>query len=524
MPTRGKTLITELPERELNALLRRVDWRFLLPTPTPRRVLCHAGTRLTEAVAYIAEEVVSQSQGGDCDLVVAEEPDTLRLAELRAAMRPGGACYTEWRPRLGGVDRIDRALRTAGFTNLSYYRPWPSAAALPVYWIPLAATGAAGYVSSRRRLRGGRVRRLIGSVRQWAGSLIRGQLSGRLCVLAGGEERSVEQDAMSWVRQNWGAWDLGLPPEELSGLLVTGGPRSVSKVVLLAFAEPSATAILAVKAPRVAAAAEGIRREGLVLAGLAKPGAVPIPGTPRVLFTREVGGVPLLGETALSGRPLESLLTHKTLRLWSHKVSDWLTALGSGCTVMQSAHWRETIVEPVLSRFVQRFGSAVDPGLLAETEGILRTIGDLPAIPEQRDFGPWNLLVTLDDELAVLDWESAELDGLPLLDLLYYLAYAGFNVDGAHNSASRVPSYRRSLDPATHTGAIRGECVARYLGALGIDPAQLKPLRVLLWLIHAESEFRHAQADAGGVPSTSVLARSFFIALWAEEVRHVSRG
>jgi hypothetical protein len=520
---RGKGLITEPSERELNALLRRVDWRFLLPTPTPLRVLCHAGTRLTQAVAYIAEEVVTASGGGDCDLVVAEEPDTHRLAELRAAMRPSGACYTEWRPRLGGVDRIDRALRTAGFTDLSYYRPWPSAAALPVYWIPLDSPGAAGYVSSRRRLRGGRMRRLRASVRQWAGGLIRGQLSGRLCVVARATQGSVEQDAIGWVRQNWAAWGLGLPPGKLSGLLVTGGPRSVSKVVLLAFAEPSATPILAVKAPRVSAAAEGIRREGSVLAGLATNGAAPMPGTPRVLFTREVRGVPLLGETALSGRPLESLLTHKTLRAWSHKVSDWLTALGRGCTVMPPAHWHETIVEPVFSRFLQRFGSAVDPGLLAETEGILRTIGALPAVPEQRDFGPWNLLVTSDGELAVLDWESAELAGLPVLDLLYYLAYAGFYVDGAHDPETRVVSYRRSLDPGTHTGAIRSECVARYLGALGVDRAQLKPLRVLLWLIHAESEFRHAEADAGGVPSTSVLAHSFFLALWAEEVRHVSR-
>jgi hypothetical protein len=274
----------------------------------------------------------------------------------------------------------------------------------------------------------------------------------------------------------------------------------------------------------VSAAAEGIRREGLVLAGLKKHGAARPRGTPRVLFTREVGGVPLLGETALSGRPLDSLLTRRTLRAWSHKVSDWLTDLGEGRAVRQSAHWRETVIEPVFSRFLQRFGSAVDPGLLAQTEEILRTIGVLPAVPEQRDFGPWNLLVTSDGELAVLDWESAELEGLPALDLLYYLAYAGFNVDDAHDSRSRIASYRRSLDPGTHTGAIRTECVARYLGVLGVDEAQLKPLRVLLWLIHAESEFRHAQADVGGVPSTSDLGRSFFLALWAEEVRHVSRG
>jgi aminoglycoside phosphotransferase (APT) family kinase protein len=38
--------------------------------------------------------------------------------------------------------------------------------------------------------------------------------------------------------------------------------------------------------------------------------------------------------------------------------------------------------------------------------------------PEQRDFGPWNLLVTPAGQIAVLDWESAEVDGLPALDRL----------------------------------------------------------------------------------------------------------
>jgi aminoglycoside phosphotransferase (APT) family kinase protein len=166
----------------------------------------------------------------------------------------------------------------------------------------------------------------------------------------------------------------------------------------------------------------------------------------------------------------------------------------------------------------------VDRGLLREGEGIVRAIGALPPVPEQRDFGPWNLLVTSAGELAVLDWESAELDGLPALDLLYYLAYASFNVDHAQDRESRVGSYRRSLDPSTSTGTVRRDCLARYLDALGLDSTSLAPLRALVWLIHAQSDYRHAAADTGGPPPPAVLARSLFLGLWTEEVRHIARG
>lgn len=84
---------------------------------------------------------------------------------------------------------------------------------------------------------------------------------------------------------------LGPTPEQLSTLLVTGGPRSVSKVVLLAFAEPSQAPLVAVKAPRVRAAAAGVRREALALARLTGRRSEPTPGVPRLLFCREIDGV-----------------------------------------------------------------------------------------------------------------------------------------------------------------------------------------------------------------------------------------
>jgi hypothetical protein len=326
-----------------------------------------------------------------------------------------------------------------------------------------------------------------------------------------------------WCRAGWADWGLGAPPERLSLLLLTGGPRAVSKAVLLAFAEPAGEPRIAVKAPRVPEAVPGVRREAAVLAALGAGKDRP-PGVPRLLFERDAGGVPVIGESVVAGRPLESLLTPSSFRPLSLMVTDWLAALAGRRAARPASAWLEALVEPTLARFAREFGAVADPGLMRDGAAIARTIGDWPAVPEQRDFGPWNLLVTPEGSLGVLDWESAVLDGLPALDLLYYLAYAGFKRDGAHRREARVLSYRRSLDPSTRFGAVRAECLARYLDALGLGAAALAPLRVLLWLVHAPSEYRHAAADAGGAPSPDVLRRSLFLALWEEEVRRVAAG
>src|SRR5512134_979071 len=362
-------------EEVLNPLLRRADWRFLLGQPHPGRVCCRAIGPLGDAVAAVAGEVVSGGSAAGCDLAVAEDTAPGELGDLYAALRPGGACYIEWR---GGDRRsIEQALYAAGFAEVEVYRPWPLFAALPTYWVPADAPGAAGYLRSRRRLRGGRFRRLLAEIRGRAGGVLRRRPRGLLCALARrpSEPGGPGEGLVTWLRQGWTEWGLGAPPARLSTLLVTGGPRSVSKAVLLAFAEPSPAPLVAIKAPRVAQAVAGVRREGTVLAALSAKGAAP-PGVPQLLFRREVDGVPFVGERALSGRPLESLLGRRNVRSWSLKVADWLAALAGRRAPRPAAAWMDSLVESLLSRFEEQFGAVVDRGLLREGAGVARALGD----------------------------------------------------------------------------------------------------------------------------------------------------
>src|SRR5207244_1069203 len=112
------------PERIRNRLLRRADWRFLLPSPAPDVSVCFAGGLLAQAVASISGTVLDARQAcpGSCDLAVARNPNAATLRTMWTALRPGGACYVEWDTLvLGGPRGVRRRLVAQGFEDVVCY-------------------------------------------------------------------------------------------------------------------------------------------------------------------------------------------------------------------------------------------------------------------------------------------------------------------------------------------------------------------------------------------------------------------
>ena len=323
---------------------------------------------------------------------------------------------------------------------------------------------------------------------------------------------------LAWIGEQWEPWGLGAVPNRLRSLLLTRGPRTISKTVALIFAEPDPMPRVVVKRPRVPEADGGLRREAAALAAVQALGPGGVPGVPRLLFSGEHAAGLTVIETALTGQPLFSLLRAETYRALALQATDWLVELGERGPARPASGGR-SVVEQALETFTRQFGSLVDPVLLRESEQLLGSLGSLAHVVEQRDFSPWNVHVGPAGDLVVFDWESAELDGVPMLDLVYFLTYLAFFHDGALGRGRTRQSYRRSLDPSTFTGQVQREATGRYAARLGFDPALARALRALTWMIHCRSDYLHLAADAAAAPDPAALGKSLFLGLWEEELR-----
>lgn len=551
-----------LRESERNRLLRRTDWRFLLPNPRPARTICFGSERVAMAMSLVSEHVLTTRQGhaadsASYDLAVAINPDAATLAAAWAALRPGGACYTEWYvPTVGGLHTVRRRLQAAGFNDVACYWPWPWPTMSPAsFWLPLDGTAAVRYFLGAQPRAQAPARRLLHAARRlvWRTSLRLGFMApvcatahkaapppaisgtssraGARCAARVAETSDPGLALLDTIRLDWESWGLGAAPDHLSWLLLTGGQRSVSKAVGLVFAEPEPRPRLAVKMARTPEASEGLAREAATLGGLETLGPGRVTGVPRVLFRDERQGLAAVVQTALTGSYLFECLQPETYRDLALKATAWLERLAGRPVPAPASAWWNRLIEPVLTEFSTSFGSVADAGLLRETRSILATLGHLPLVYEQRDFSPWNVLVANGTtELVVLDWEGAVSHGLPALDLVYFLSYLAFFYDGCMAPGGGVDvarcrsSYRTMLTPSSVTGRILAECQERYAWHIGLDPAALRPLRVLTWLVHSRSEYRRVVADTGGTPSSELLRESLFLGLWQDELRHGGRS
>ena len=286
---------------------------------------------------------------------------------------------------------------------------------------------------------------------------------------------------------------------------------------MLLFESPSPQPRIAIKLPRIAGSTSALEHEAFCLRSLRESARAPLEGLPNVLFETDIGGVRAVGLTAFHGVPVFSYLDSWSFRQTSLRVTHWLVALARRRAVRDI----NTVTGNLCSDFRERFGAVANPADLRRAEAALARIGPLPVVCEQRDFSPWNVLATREGSLAVLDWESAELNGIPALDLIYFLTHLTFFLDRAVETGAYRESYRRSLDPDSPTGRVHHECMERYASALGIPQEQFHALRLLTWMLHSRSEYKRLESEANGVPTPESLEGSLFYNLWLEELEFV---
>jgi aminoglycoside phosphotransferase (APT) family kinase protein len=283
-----------------------------------------------------------------------------------------------------------------------------------------------------------------------------------------------------------------------------------------------------VKFARVPEAEPGLECEARVLRRLGeeRPG---LAGVPHLRSEGQRAGRLAVVEDVVEGHTLLDQLTPRNFEQVAMQVTRLLVELARATQRRPDSGWRMRLVDEPLERFDRQFGSALDDRHLSPDTGeksvhasvtaVLDGLGDLPSTVEHRDCSPWNVVITPAGDPVLLDWESAEADGLPGLDLVYFLANCAFVLDGALESGRTRESYARLLDPAGAFGRIYQRAMGEYASALEIGPEDLARLRLLCWIVHSRSDYRHLQLETGGAPRPEDLRKGMFLGLVEEELR-----
>jgi hypothetical protein len=494
--------VEALPEPQLNELLRRADWRFLLRGTGAPHVADMTGGRDSRAIELLA--ATGDPPAGLADVAAIGFPTRLALRAALDAVRPGGEVVCLWRvPRPLAVSRAAGRLRRAGLRDVRVLWAGPVPHRAPQFWLSLDSPEALAHLLDGRPARsaGQVVLRVL-----WR-ACARAGLLAPLCAIGRVPGEDPEPPP--------GAIEAAFPASA-GPLLLTGGQRSINKVVGLPFApgggEPQAVA----KFSRVEAADEALEREAAALRALERdrPG---VSGVPRLLATGKRAGRSSLVESAVHGAPLIAALSPASFAELSTRVGEWLVGLAGGERRAREEWWPRLVGES-LAHFERNFGEVVPADSLAVLRSLLGDIGEVPEACEHRDCSPWNVVLDERGAPGLLDWESAEAHGLPGLDLAYFLANCAFVLDGALESGRTRESYERLLDPTTPYGAVAAERVTGYCDRLGLTGEDFARLRLLAWVVHSASDHTHLKMAAAGPPSHEALRGATFLGLVEAEL------
>ncbi|HEX5467210.1 MAG TPA: hypothetical protein VFW92_11105 [Candidatus Limnocylindrales bacterium] len=483
------------------ALLARLDWRFLLPDPDPRRWRwCgpeRGGLRaaLDQLVAPTAGSpgrssvALAEQAPGSIELVVAASAHPEDLDQAFAALRPGGWLYLELGGAAGRSARrppaagLRGALHRAGFREADLVWPWPDherttrmmplGRATPRIGLERAGDALPRKVASRgASLLGGLglLPAMVPAVRAVAHRP--GPEPGRPVGLLG---------ALLAAPERYGLAGLGLPSARSAAdwLLLTPRFRSSRHVTLLA-GPSGGPAAVAAKLARRSGDGEAIAHTAAILSALAAQRAG-LATLPRLLAHDVWAGRSLLVTSIVPGRPLDPVRIRRGHERYSEAVLAWQLRLPhAGERPLGEAIG--CLVDPALAA-LEALGASVRPlaQLAARTRSSLAAAGSELAIPtvfEHGDLSHPNLLWSEADGLGVVDWELARPDGLPLHDLSLFVAYLAGAVAGARDDQAVVNAFEAAvLAPEGWARPILG----RYARAMALPSSAVAPLVVSAW-------------------------------------------
>ena len=213
---------------------------------------------------------------------------------------------------------------------------------------------------------------------------------------------------------------------------------------------------------------------------------------PQVAFFGYHSKLAVLGQTAIDGVPFRQQAKTDPACAYVQQAIDWLTDLAEATANFGAATPVQAADE--LRKLFHQFAEIyrLEPAHYAFLDRQIATIEQcreaFPLVFQHGDPGIWNMMATSGGQVAFLDWEAAEPQGMPLWDLFYFLR--SFCTWAAHDQGTRdsLTGFAQQFLGESPLHSLVIESTRRYCKRINLPAHLVEPLFYTCWVHRALKE------------------------------------
>jgi hypothetical protein len=179
---------------------------------------------------------------------------------------------------------------------------------------------------------------------------------------------------------------------------------------------------------------------------------------------------------------------------------NWIVQLGSASSNKSSA--KPDRVGEALMKLYRRFAEIYPLAkseadfLAAQIALVKRHAGAFPLVFQHGDPGTWNMLVSPEGRVIVIDWEAGEPQGMPLWDLFYFMRTYGSWMSRRQGSKDALQNFTQNFLEPSPLHELLAATLNRYCAGVGLDADLIAPLFYTCWMHRSLKEATRLQKDA----------------------------
>jgi aminoglycoside phosphotransferase (APT) family kinase protein len=284
------------------------------------------------------------------------------------------------------------------------------------------------------------------------------------------------------------AREAGLQLDAVRWGFATSGAYASNKAIFVVFQAGQDNPSFVIKMARTPESNDRLVNEQEALSALQQESLDGIVGAPRPIFTGVSSDLRFLCETAVRGTPLRSRTTGLIDLPRVHVVVDRLTELGAASAKPSMAPPADVAedLRALFDRFVEFYRPSRRTSAFLERQiDRIRVAEGLPLVFQHGDAGTWNVLVTEEGGVGLLDWEAANPHGIPLWDLFYFLRSVGVTISRTSGERSSLRAFEHQFLGVTDLSTVLTAATRKYCGATGVSSDLVEPLFHLCWMHRA---------------------------------------